>query len=439
LTVFAFLKINEVEIPRALKSIALSLGFLFLGFTSFLANALPVFTLPKPTGNYAVGIQYFHFIDDHRTDPFLDTSTQKRELMVKAYYPAAGDDAKPFAAYFHNSPELIKLFSAFYGMPDFMFDHLRLVKTNSKEQLQLADQQQRYPVVLFSHGAGTTMEVQTSQSEDLASHGYIVLAIDHPYVSAATIFPDRIVSHKEATTDFITPEPAEIITQIMAEDVSFVMDQLMEINEGKIDSMFAGRLDLENIGEIGHSVGGAVAYHLALNDPRVKAAINLDGRVYVTSKVDPSDIAPFLMLASDTYHVQTLQERKSLMEKFEELTSEEQNILLSMYGSKEAYQEAYGKDTQNVIGLIEVLADSGNLFTIEGSDHMKFADIGLFIGIRQLRESINIRGATDPARCLEITEAVTLAFFDQYLKGEPNRSLDFLIEKYPELKRVDLR
>ncbi len=103
------------------------------------------------------------------------------------------------------------------------------------------------------------------RAKDLASHGYIVVAIDHTYVSAATVFPDRIVSQKEATTNFTIAEPAEIITQIMADDSKFVIEQLGEINEGKINSIFKGKLDLDLIGALGHSVGGAVAYNLAIN------------------------------------------------------------------------------------------------------------------------------------------------------------------------------
>src|SRR5690349_7794578 len=154
-----------------------------------------------------------------------------RELMVKVYYRAMEIDSRPFAPYFH-SPELVRLFAEFYNMPDSAYDHLNLVKTNSKEGLQISEEQSRYPVILFSHGAGTTMEVQTSQSEDLASHGYIVVAIDHTYVSAATVFPDKITSHKEATTDFHSAEPAEIITQIMADDSSFVIDKLTAMSTG---------------------------------------------------------------------------------------------------------------------------------------------------------------------------------------------------------------
>lgn len=441
LVIFALAKTSDkffkAQTPKVLTVITISLSFIFLVFTSFLVYALPVFRLPKPTGDYAVGIQYFHLIDENRTEPFLDGSNQKRELMVKVYYPAIEDSSKPFSPYFH-SPQLVRLFAEFYNMPDFAFDHLNLVKTNSKEGLQVSDMQQYYPVILFSHGAGTTMEVQTSQCADLASHGYIVVAVDHTYVSAATIFPNRIVSHKEATTNFDVAEPAEPITQIMADDVSFVIDTLEKMNEGKIESVFKGNLDLEKIGTMGHSVGGAVAYNLAINDSRVKAAIDLDGIVYITPKGNRGETAPFLMLASDKYHVQTIESREPLLKRFEDMDKIDQKITVDIYGSQQAYQDAYKKAQQNVVGLTEVLKANGNLYTIEGSDHMKFTDIGLFIGSRWLREQMNIGGRTGPTRVLEITEAVTRAFFDQYLKGEIEVSLESLIEKYPELKQVDL-
>lgn len=439
---YTLVKINhkflKFKTPKRLKVVAISLAFLFIVFTSFLSYALPVFTLPKPTGSSVVGIKYFHLVDENRYDPFLNKSTKKRELMVKIYYPAKKDDSKPFSHYFHT-PKLIKAFASFYNMPDFMFDHLNLVKTNSKENLQLEDREQSYPVVLFSHGAGTTMEVQTSQSEDLASNGYFVVDIDHTYVSSATAFPNRIVSSKEATTDFNTPEPAENITQIMADDSKFVIDSLKEINEGKINSNFKDKLNLDKIGAIGHSVGGAVAYNLAINDGRVKAAIDLDGTVFITPKDDYKDMAPFLMLANDKYHIQAIQNQKPLMKKIDDMTNEEQKIMFSGSGSKDAYNEVYKKASQNMIGLTEVLKASGNLYTIVGSDHMKFIDIGLFIGSSKLRELMSIGGKTEPSKCLEITKSLTVAFFDQHLKSENKGALKALVKKYTQLKKVNLK
>jgi hypothetical protein len=78
------------------------------------------------------------------------------------------------------------------------------------------------------------------------------------------------------------------------------------------------------------------------------------------------------------------------------------------------------------------------LFTIEGSVHMKFSDIGLFIGVSKLRELIGIGGKADPEKCLEITKSVTAAFFDQQLKNQPKNSLETLVKKYPELKKINL-
>jgi dienelactone hydrolase len=429
-------RFSGARIPKALTVSAVGLSFLLLAMTSYLAYALPVFTCPKLTGGEAVGIRYYELVDENRRDPFLDKSPQKRNLMVKVFYPAKDDSSKPFSPYFHGSAGLIRAMAQFYHLPVFVFHHLGLVKTRAKDGLEISGRQPSYPMVLFSHGAGASMEVETSQSEDLASHGYIVVDVDHTYVSMATEFPGRIVTAQEATTNFDTPEPAEPITQIMADDDKFVIDELGQMNTGKLDSAFKGKLNLDEIGVIGHSVGGAVAYNLAINDSRVKAAINLDGAVYITPK-DPKQIAPFLMLANDQYHVQAIAHRECLMEKVDS-SPDGQRRMLDMFGSEKAYDDAYSRAQQNISGLADVLRASGNFYTIEGSDHMKFTDIGLFIGSPWLRNLMQIRGKCDPARCLVITEALTVAFFDRYLKGQSTDSLPSLLKAYPELKKVNL-
>ncbi|MEH7081091.1 dienelactone hydrolase family protein, partial [Bacillus velezensis] len=337
-------RLTYIKTPKLVKKIVkiiiICSSTIFLVLSLFLTYALPVFKLPKTTGQHEVGVKYIHLVDKTRNDPFLKKGTQKRELMVKVYYPAKKDETKPYSIYFQSS-KFVKLFSKFYHMPEFVFQQLNLVKTNSKEDLQVSDKEQNYPVILFSHGAGTTMEVHTSQSEDLASNGYIVVAIEHTFVSSGTVFPKKVVSQMDATKEFDTPEPARIITQIMAEDSKFVIDSLSKINEGKIVSTFKGKLNINEIGTVGHSVGGAVAYNLAINDKRIKAAIDLDGVVYITPKKDSSNMAPFLMLANDKYHVQAIQNHEPLMPNYEDLKGIDKDIALSNYGSEKNYNENY--------------------------------------------------------------------------------------------------
>ncbi|NIK71369.1 alpha/beta fold hydrolase [Paenibacillus sp. BK720] len=425
--------------PKALKGFVILVSAGSLALTSFLSYALPVFALPKPTGDYQIGVEELHLVDENRNDPFLDQSPKKRELMVKLYYPSEKNNTKPYERYLQ--PELIRLFASFFHVPEFALGHLNLIHTDAKANLPVSGQEQRYPIVLFSHGAGTSMAVHTSQYEDLASHGYIVAAIDHTYVSAGTVFPDHTVSAMDATTDFHTAEPAKIITQIMADDVSFVMNELSEWNEGKgtQDVSFKNKLDLDRIGVIGHSVGGATAYNLAIHNSRVKAAVNLDGAVYMTPE-ENANMAPFLMLANDRNHIQQIKQRKPLIPNLDDLSAEgqEKAVSESVYGTRDAYMQAYGEAQRNIAGLTEVLQASDSLFTIRGSDHMKFSDIGLFIGSTKLRNLIGIGGQTDPARCLVITEALTRAFFDQHLKNAPADSLNALLQEYPELEKVTL-
>ncbi|WJH33797.1 hypothetical protein N6H14_27970 [Paenibacillus sp. CC-CFT747] len=439
LAVVKHVRLQRTTLSKALRGFAYGVALLLLAFTVLLAYALPVFQLPRPSGSYAVGVQSFHLVDEQRQDPFLDKTPKKRELMVKLYYPAALENGGRSLRYFDGNAGLIRAFTGFYqGFPSFLFEHLRLVKTNAQPNSPIASQETSYPVVLYSHGAGTSMEVETSPCEDLASRGYIVAAIDHTYVSAATAFPDRIVSQKEATTDFQAVESAGIISEIMAEDARFVVGKLEELNTGSMDARFKNKLDLDRLGAAGHSIGGAAAYNLALTDKRVKAAVNVDGFVYRTPPKDADTLAPLLMLANDRYHVQLFEKRRAWMEKFEDLPELDQQINLEIYGSREAYDEEYRKANENLLGLADAVKKSGALYTIQGSDHMKFTDIGLYFGLQPLRERIGIGGETEPVRCLRITEDLTAAFMDRHLKGKSEASLEKLSETYPELKKVTL-
>ncbi|HKZ28317.1 MAG TPA: hypothetical protein VJ482_01605 [Acidimicrobiia bacterium] len=76
------------------------------------------------------------------------------------------------------------------GFPSFVLDHLALARTHSYPDAPLSDAEERYPVIVYSHGWTGFRTVNVDQSEALASHGYVVVSIDHTYGSIVTVFPD---------------------------------------------------------------------------------------------------------------------------------------------------------------------------------------------------------------------------------------------------------
>ena len=63
-----------------------------------------------------------------------------------------------------------------------------------------------------------------------------------------------------------------------AEDISFFIDQLNEMNNE--NKNFKRKLDLDRIGVFGMSLGGIASSEVCMSDKRVKACVNIDGGIY---------------------------------------------------------------------------------------------------------------------------------------------------------------
>ncbi|MDO6425190.1 hypothetical protein, partial [Saccharophagus degradans] len=78
-----------------LRKISSGLTFIFLLCIAWaLPSILPVFNLPTPSGNYSIGSQYIHLKTNLDEIMTLETG-DKRELMIKAWYPANLEHEKP--------------------------------------------------------------------------------------------------------------------------------------------------------------------------------------------------------------------------------------------------------------------------------------------------------------------------------------------------------
>lgn len=132
-------------------------------------------------------------------------------------------------------------------------------------------------VILFSHGLGGSVEGGRFWGEHWASHGFVVIHLQHPgsdeSVWRGTANPGRVLRRAAGPRQF-----ADRIA-----DVKFVLDELQRRKEA--GDPLATRIDLARIGMSGHSFGaittqaiagetfGAVARTQAVADPRPRAFI----------------------------------------------------------------------------------------------------------------------------------------------------------------------
>ncbi|WP_246072948.1 alpha/beta hydrolase family protein [Paenibacillus dokdonensis] len=295
-------KMLDIKLGKILKYILSSIIVILLVVSTSLSVYLPVFHLPKPDGPEKVGTQTFHFTDQNRDEVLTEDQSDKRELMVQVWYPTENKNNNKREALFPKDKEMFKKYIQTYAkslnLPDFVFDYWKYSKTNSYENVEILPSTSPYPLVLLSHGMGTSRVLHASQAENLASHGFIVVTIDHTYSTFATIFPDGHVA--DYKTKITTIDDRERIGNIWTRDVEFVINQIEKLNSGTIESQFKGKIDLNNLGVMGHSFGGATAFNTTYLDHRIKAGINMDGSLF---EVENRDVInkPFMFIRSGSF------------------------------------------------------------------------------------------------------------------------------------------
>lgn len=366
--------------------------------------------LPVPTGTYAVGRTSYAWIDHAHLDE-LSPFGEKRQLRVWIWYPAAPDGAAP-ADYL--APELRKSIASqpttFLGaLMSACFHHdPQAVRTHSLADPPVASDTPTFPVALLRPGGSALTTDFTTLAEDLASHGYFVVGFDAPYRSLVTLLDDgRVVSRlpaynvENANGNLDDPLVARLLRMWVA-DTTFVVDRLEDLNHDP-SSRFKGRLDLQRLGMFGHSFGGATALQFCHEDPRCRAAIDMDG-------------IPFGSVVSDGLSVPAM-------------------IVLSDH-SREANDPSSARVLAE-IGLIYGRLPPGRLYAvIRGANHFSFSDqivLNSQLAIRVLR----LFGfpALDSRRGLAISSDLVDTYFDVHLSGRaPAERLLRLAQQYREIQ-----
>lgn len=317
---------------RAALIVALAFGGLAL-LTAFVP------ALPKPSGPHNVGSVIFRWIDDQRPETLTADRSDRRQVIAQAWYPTDTTKGKA-VPYFEAQGHLP---AAIGGLPSFMFASFGGVATHAIVAPPISSARQHWPVLFFSPGLAVPREEYTALCTDLASRGYVVVALSEPYESAVSVLSDGKVVGQTTHPDVMGPPPhpaLERLIDIRTADNSFVLDQLAQLRRLDPSSPLAGHLDVQHVGIVGHSIGGATAVQVMAADPRFEVGVNLDGKLFGAEPNARLD-RPFLWIQS---------------------------------GDTKTTEYAAGRDR-----FLHGLGDDGRLLTIRNSVHMSFTDTPAYL------------------------------------------------------------
>ncbi len=255
---------------------------------------LPIPKLPEPNGGHQVGTRVFRWVDIDRAEEMTLDEEDKRNVVVQAWYPTTEAGSSSHSLYIdglHNLPEKIGV------IPRWVLKHYDQVNTHGTLNAKISDTQQ-WPVIIFLTGNVSSRAFYTNLMVGLASRGYVVLAIDHPFEAMIVELENGAIVTTIEKYSKSEPNLLKFMKRrldLRVEDVIFVLNQL-ERNTGSFDTFFSS-IDKNRIVITGHSLGGATAAVAMAVDPRIKAAANIDGTLY-GELPDTTNARPFLLIES---------------------------------------------------------------------------------------------------------------------------------------------
>lgn len=313
-------------------------------------------------------------------------SAGARQLMVSMYYPARPGTGGATAPYMTTEEARLLLE---LRVPDATVppEVISGVRTWAHKDARPAHG--RFPLVVLSPGFTLPRATLTGLAEDLASRGYVVALVDHPYENAGTTLPDGRTLPCTICDEFSSiggSTDGSAVATSRAEDVSFVLDRLT----GRHPAWPHARvIDAKRIGMAGHSIGGSAAAATMAADARVRAGVNMDGTFFFPVPAGGLDGRPFLMIGAEN--------RPPLDTTWDETWAE-------LDGWK-------------------------RWLTFDGADHGSFTDVPLLGELIGIPDTVPL----PYGRSLALTRAYVAAFFDLHLKGVPQTVLDGPSPANPEV------
>lgn len=345
---------------------------------------------PPLTGPFAVGMLTRCMIDPARTD-YYRYNNKTNAFMVTCWYPA-----EPQAGLDLGATWDYKLASDWSGVLAAVSGNatwptlLTQFKGHAWLNAPMAPGTDRYPVILHSHGYSAWRQDNTRNAEELASHGCIVVAMDHEDCWG-TEFPDG----RYLTTPYPDVDPIESVVRYLVptrtQDLSCVLDELHRMDGS--DPVLGGRMDLDRLGTLGYSLGGSPTAFFSLTNDAVRCTAFLDWgcRFEIDAPFRQAGLRkPFLLMKND-------------------------------YIADTAHY--HWSEAERLFGLAQTNAV---IFQIRNTSHFSFSDQGWYFPAGMPWNTAIPGGSS------RVIAAALVSFFNKHLKGHDDGFLAQTPPKYPD-------
>lgn len=324
----------------------------------FPAYVFPQHEVLPVTGQYGINTVTYTYVDETRVEKYSDKN-ENRKLNVQFWYPDV---------------------------------------TKSEKNT--------YPFIVFSHGAMGVKTSNLSLYRELASHGYVVCAIDHTYQSLYTKDNKGKITllskafMKELMGEDVDKDINNSLNcyqkwmEIETSDIDFVIDTVVEDSKLSSNNGVYDFVDATKIGVIGHSLGGSAALGIGRNRKDIKAVVALESPYMCDITGIEQDDFTWI---KDKYPIPVLNiYTDSSWEKFKSWKQYAENIRLLSSKQENVY----------------------NIY-IKGANHFSLTDLSLSSPLLT-----TVLGGQKPKinteYCLNKVNKICLEFFNHYLKQEGN-------------------
>jgi len=390
--------------PQSL--VAAGLVLLLLGAAVGGCLILPSRILRPLEGPYPVGTVTMELDRRTRSDTASRYETFRPEPSVRLWYPAQIVPVR-LGRELHLSAR--------------MRERLREVQLEPAIDGAPVGGKEPVPVLIYFPGWPGTRLQNLSLVRELASQGYLVASVEYPARTPGTsdgTFEDEVRRldrpMQNYASDALFHESLVANDERLrhnVDDVSRILTRLTVLNGSGPANRLTGRLNLGRVGIVGYSFGGAVAAEARRLDPRIKAAVNIDGRHY-GSALSHGVPAPYMFVG-------------------EELLTPSATEL---HSPDPATRYEAMLDEVDYANLAKHLRENGGIqVTVANTTHPNFCDDVLRSPVTRLTGG----GRIDAQRALDILNRFVVNFFDRVLRDGASPMLTAPSPTFPEV-RVDV-